>query len=686
MTSARPATVTLDNLPPESTAGATMGDKGGAVRKRIAGAATTIGVALGLPAAAAAVPMWSAVSPISESGANLMDTAMGSNGDVAATWVGFVAGKPTVQVATRPPSGSFSAPLDLSPPGNESSNASQVAEDAAGEATVVWNSSVEKSNYIMEAATVAGGIPSAPVKLSAPGQNAVSPTVAVDERGDAIVAWTRSNGADEIVQASYRPAGGTFGAPVNLSAAGGNAIMPRVAIDAAGNATVVWERYNGANEVVEEATRSAATGSFAPTVALSNPAEGAIQPSVAMNAEGDTAVTWVRLGASTVTQATVRPAGGQFSEPASLSVSDAGCIASHPQVALDGRGDPTVVWACAIGFESVVEYANGTLAGTFSPTMGLAFEAWYPSIAEDAAGDTLVGYATFRANGAAAAFRPAGGAFGAGQEVSSAGQLVDGGPGGFNVAISGDGDGAFGLIAEESGGGFIPQVSLLDALGMALEKVSIPATATAGVPVTFSAQPVDHAFPAPTVSWSFGDSASASGSTVTHTFTNPGAYSVSVTADAAPGDSATHTGTITVVAPVLPAFHPVALGTSTVTADSHGRVHLKVACPAGGAACAGAVTLTLPATASGLAVAARAPGTPVTVAAGHASFSAAAGTSATVGVVLPTTVLQLLKRHHRLTLTVAVESHSASDQSATTSAHVLVKAYAKPKQSKRKKK
>ncbi len=659
------------------------------MRKRIAGAAATICVALGLPAAAAGVPTWSAVSPISESGADLMDTAMGSNGDVAATWVGFVAGKLTVQVATRPPSGSFSAPLDLSPPGNESSSASQVAEDAAGEATVVWNASVEKSNYIMEAATVAGGVPSAPAKLSAPGQNAVSPTVAVDERGDAIVAWTRSNGADEIVQASYRTAGGTFGAPVNISAAGGNAIMPRVAIDAAGNATVVWERYNGANEVVEEATRSVVTGSFAPKVALSNPAEGAIQPSVAVNTEGDTAVTWVRLGTSNVTQATVRPAGGKFSEPASLSVSDAGCNASHPQVALDGRGDPTVVWACAIGFESVVEYANGTLAGTFSPTMGLAFEAWFPSITEDAAGDTLVGYATFRADGAAAAFRPAGGAFGAGQEVSSAGQLVDGGSGGFNVAISGDGDGAFGLIAEGAGGGFIPQVSLLDAVGTALEKVSIPATATAGVPVTFSAQPVDRAFPAPTVSWSFGDSSFASGSSVTHTFTSPGTYSVSVTADAAPGDSATHTGTITVVAPVLPAvpaFHAATLGTLTATADSHGRVHLKVACPAGGAVCAGTATLTLPATASGLAVAARAQGTPVTVAAGGASFSAAAGASTTVSIALPTAVLQLLKRHHHLTLTVALESRGATGQSATTSGTVLVKAYVKPKKAKGKKK
>jgi PKD domain len=655
------------------------------VRKRVLGAATTICVMLGLPAAAGAVATWSVASPLSE-GASLVDTAMGPNGDAATTWVGFVAGKPAVQVATRPPAGNFSAPLDLSPAGNELTNAAQVAEDAAGEATVVWNSSVEKTDYVVEADTVANGIPSAPAKLSEPGQSATFPTVAVDERGDAIVAWTRFDGADEIVQATFRPAGGSFEPTASVSAAGGSAATPRVAIDAAGDATVVWERNNGVNEIVEEATRPAATGKFAPAVALSNPAEGAIQPSVAVNAEGDTAVAWVRVGASNVTQATVRPAGGKFSEPANLSGN--GFNADHPQVALDGRGDPTVVWARTLGFEIVVEYANGTPVGAFSPPEGLAFEAWYPSIAEDAAGDTLVGYATVRTPTAGAVFRPAGGAFGAGQQISPAGQIVDGGPGGFNVAMSGDGDGVYGFIAEEPGVGFTPRVSLLDAVGVALEKASIPATATAGVPVTFSVEPRDVVFAQPTVSWAFGDASTASGDSVTHTFANPGTYSVTVTAIAAPGDSATQTASIVVAppAPSVPAFHAATFGSTTVAADSHGRVHLKLACPAGGAACAGAVTLTLPATASGLAMAAHASGTPVTVAAGHASFSAAAGASTTVGIALPSAVLQLLKRHHRLTLTATVESHGTSDQSAAESGKVVVKAYVKPKRSKAKKK
>ena len=174
---------------------------------------------------------------------------------------------------------------------------------------------------------------------------------------------------------------------------------------------------------------------------------------------------------------------------------------------------------------------------------------------------------------------------------------------------------------------------------------------------------------------------------MTHTFANPGTYTVAVKGTDTVGNSTSQTATIAVTAPPAPpTFMAASLGSSTVTADSHGRVHLKVACPAGGAACAGTAILTLPATATGLAVAARTNSTPVTVAAGHASFSAAAGASTMVSVALPTPVLQLLKRHHHLTLTVALESHGTGGQSATTSGKLLIKSYVKPKKPKGKKK
>jgi hypothetical protein len=633
-------------------------------------------LALGSPVAADATPVWLAASPLSQSGAESADTAMGLDGGVAVAWLG-VGGGDSVQVATRPPLGSFSPTLTVSPAGED--RAPQVAEDAAGDATVVWCNL--GTSDLVEAATVTDGMPSAAVVLSEAGKVSLSPAVAMNDRGDTVAAWTSRGGSGTIVQASFRPAGGSFGAPVDLSSSGAGTDSARVAIDDAGDATVVWDQGSGGGEVVEAATRSAASGGFAKAAVLSSEAESSFHPFVAMNAEGDTAVTWSAFnGAAEVVQVAVRPAGGTFDK--AVSVSAEGADAVFPQVALDGHGDPGVVWSR----EFVVQYAAGTSAGAFPTVQSLAFQSWAPSIAEDPAGDTLVSYEDLLNNSAVAVVRPAEGRFGEPQEVSPVGQAVspngESDEQGLNAAMDGAGDGAVGFTAGE----LLPEVSMLDAGGPTLQNVSIPAAATAGVPVTFSVAPVDEVDPTPGVTWSFGDATSASGSTVTHTFADPGTYGVSVTATAAPGDSVTRTATIAVAAgagPSAPAFEAANLGSSTVTADSHGRVTLKVACPAGAAACAGTLALTLPATATGLAVAARAGGVAVTVPVGRAAFSAAAGASSTVSVALAAAVLQLLKRHHRLTLTAALESRGASGQSASTSVKVLVRAYIAPKRPKR---
>jgi hypothetical protein len=602
--------------------------------------------------------------------------------------VAWVSAGTNAEMVTRLPGGGFSPIVDLSPVGGEFARAAAVAEDGAGEALAVWDDSVEKSNLIVEAALVNDGLRSAPSKLSAPGQNAVLPTLAVDERGDAVVAWIRSNGSHNVVQASFRPAGGSFGAPVNLSAESANANAPKAAIDSAGEAIVVWEQNNVSNEVVEDATHPASGTSFTAAVALSNPAEGAIQPAVAVNSEGDTAVTWVRLGSSDVVQARVRPSGGKFSAAATLS--GEGLNAEHPQVALDGHGNPTVIWARNF----VIQYVNGTAAGVFSPAVNLAFEAWYPSIAEDAAGDTLVGYPTVQSVPSAdTAFRPAGGTFGPYDQISLPSQSVLNGEGDVSLAISSDGDGAVGFLGEESGGENLLHMSLLDTAGVSPGRLSIPATATAGVPVTFDAEPVDAIFPRPAVSWAFGDASAASGQTVTHIFANPGTYSVSVTVTAAAGDSITQTATILVSAPSVPstpkplAFNAATLHAKTVSVDRHGHVPLDLICPAGGEACAGTVTLTLPATATGLAVAARAKatGTPVTVPAGHASFSVASGAGTTVNVTLASAVLKLLATHHRLTVTVSIETRDGSDHSASATTQMLIRPASKLKKAQHKK-
>ena len=48
--------------------------------------------------------------------------------------------------------------------------------------------------------------------------------------------------------------------PTNLSAAGQNALLPQVAVDAAGNAFAVWRRFDGARWIVQSARLSPFSG------------------------------------------------------------------------------------------------------------------------------------------------------------------------------------------------------------------------------------------------------------------------------------------------------------------------------------------------------------------------------------------------------------------------------------------
>lgn len=95
---------------------------------------------------------------------------------------------------------------------------------------------------------------SAPVNISAARQNAQTPRVAVDGSGRATAVWDRSDGSNSIVQVSSSLNGAAWSTPVDVSAAGHNACLPQIIVDGSGLATVVWERFDGTNYIVQGST------------------------------------------------------------------------------------------------------------------------------------------------------------------------------------------------------------------------------------------------------------------------------------------------------------------------------------------------------------------------------------------------------------------------------------------------
>ncbi|MDE3131105.1 MAG: PKD domain-containing protein [Acidobacteriota bacterium] len=107
----------------------------------------------------------------------------------------------------------------------------------------------------------------------------------------------------------------------------------------------------------------------------------------------------------------------------------------------------------------------------------------------------------------------------------------------LSLAAAPDGDALLSWTSYAPSGGALPTVvaATYDP-GPTLSEIQIPGTATAGTAASFSVRADDHwtALEGPVVTrWDFGDGTTATGSSVSHTYTTAGDYTVTVTATTA---------------------------------------------------------------------------------------------------------------------------------------------------------
>ena len=179
------------------------------------------------------------------------DVVFDAQGDAIAVWQSPSA----VQAAIRPADGSWLAPQTVATPGGEEP---QIASDASGDVIAVANRQASgRSTGIQAVLRPAGGTFSPAQTISDP-DNDFHPQLAMNSRGDALVAWERDSARGCIVEAAFRPAGGHWSRPQVLSDKhAGCPAGQRVAIDGRGDAVVAWDAQRGRDGVVESAGRSA---------------------------------------------------------------------------------------------------------------------------------------------------------------------------------------------------------------------------------------------------------------------------------------------------------------------------------------------------------------------------------------------------------------------------------------------
>ena len=263
----------------------------------------------------------------------------------------------SVEASTRPVGGTWSKPVTLSGASADDKQA-QVTVDPAGNATAVWRRFDGGSGYRIQSATrPAGGAWGSPVTLPGGGQQAATPQIASDSRGNATAVWQLSDGMTSRIVASSRPVRGTWSTPVVLSDARRSSDAPRIGVDAAGNATAVWETWDGRNSRVQAATR-ASGGMWSPRANLSIAGKSAYVPQVSLDPAGSATAVWQVAEAPGVlrVQAATRQAAGSWTVPVVLSK---GSRAFDPQVSSGASASPTAIWIESDGRNDRVQTALG---------------------------------------------------------------------------------------------------------------------------------------------------------------------------------------------------------------------------------------------------------------------------------------------------------------------------------------
>lgn len=273
--------------------------------------------------------------------------AVDADGNATAVWKTF----DVIQAASRPVGEGWQPATPISDPEAEA-YVPQAAVNADGDVTAVWMEA-DDSNYVVRGAfRPVGGSWEAPTLVSAAGEYAGNPHIALDPDGDAMVVWRGENEGQEVARAAYRPAGGAWQAPEDVSVPGEAVQALHVALYQSGEAMVVWAGSTnevGGHSVVRAAHRPT-SGSWEAPVDLSEDGENAFPADVAFDPDGNAAVVWVRYdGTNHVIQAAYRPAGGEWEAPVDLSETDADAmdavvVLGAPGVSTAAEGVAAAMW------------------------------------------------------------------------------------------------------------------------------------------------------------------------------------------------------------------------------------------------------------------------------------------------------------------------------------------------------
>jgi hypothetical protein len=300
--------------------------------------------------------------------------------------------------AGRAEAGAWGPSVAVSTAGEESLHV-RLGADAAGDQVAVWERVAGTNEWVVEAAVrPAGGGWSSPVEVSAVALGIRNPDVAVNATGDAIVVWQEGTPSGAGIKAALGDVSGNWGTPETVST-GFDLSRPVVGIDDTGDAVAAWREelpnteYGTGVKILEGGT----WGSLATYGPNSASYDGRL---LAVDPAGDAVLVNYYEGAI---EAVGRSAGGPWGSVETVK-SGGGVRIQAPQLALSANGEAVAVWANGSPGNAAIEAARMDVAGIWGnpEEVHAAGDLHQPSIAIDGAGKATAVWANYGFGGRSA--------------------------------------------------------------------------------------------------------------------------------------------------------------------------------------------------------------------------------------------------------------------------------------------
>jgi hypothetical protein len=453
-------------------------------------------------------------------------------------------------VTRHPAGGTWSSPVGVGPMADP-----VMAGNAAGDTVLAYVNGSDVDVIVDTAGEPWSTVTTSTVSTASTGGPQTPPTVAIDSKGDVIVAWEAPAGdGSSTLDAAYRPAGGAWHQPLPVGGDVVKGITPSVAFTPGGEAMIVWDTENGGDQAVASATTTTGTSWTSPIQVATDTTFLAVQ--VAFDSSGEATAAYSGFdGTDDELGASELPPGGT-SWHADGGILPKGGLSAGPDptafdLAVNAAGKAALIWGVGVNQPGGVAAAVRPAGGAWSATHPLATATSpdfmeSPQVVVGTDGAVTADWAVDDGNGAGAVWTARESPAGTWNPPVTISQPIKSDAGGATII---DPAGDVDVLANLFNGSGFPVWSIVeDAGGPALDGLAVPARGTVGVPVDFAVTPLDAWSAISATHWTFGDGTTATDELVSHVYTKPGTYMVGTSSSDILGNTTSQSSKIVIAA------------------------------------------------------------------------------------------------------------------------------------------